>query len=62
MPQRTMPTTDPAMTKVKKMNKIGVKKTKRNDSVYKEKLKKKKLEKKLEDEDSDYDPDWYKRQ
>jgi hypothetical protein len=49
MPQRTMPTTDPAMTKVKKMNKIGVKRTKRNDSVYKEKLKKKKLEKKLED-------------
>jgi hypothetical protein len=53
MPQR-MPTMDAAMTKVKKMNKIGVKKTKRNDSVYKEKLKKKKLEKKLEDEDSDY--------
>jgi hypothetical protein len=37
MPQRTMPTTDPAMTKVKKMNKIVVKRTKRNDSVYKRK-------------------------
>ncbi len=36
-----MPTMDPAMTKVKKMNKIGVKRTKCNDSVYKEKLKKK---------------------
>jgi hypothetical protein len=59
MPQRTMPTTDPAMTKVKKMNKIGVKRTKRNDSVYKEKLKKKKLEKKLEDEDSDYEPNLF---
>jgi hypothetical protein len=59
MPQRMMPTTDPAMTKVKKMNKIGVKRTKRNDSVYKEKLKKKKLEKKLEDEDSDYEPNLF---
>jgi hypothetical protein len=55
MPQRMMPTTDPAMTKVNKMNKIGVKRTKRNDSVYKEKLMKKKSEKKLEDEDSDYE-------
>ena len=59
MPQRTMPTTDPVMTKVKKMNKIGVKRTKRNNSVYKEKLKKKKLEKKLEDEDSDYEPNLF---
>jgi hypothetical protein len=59
MPQRMMPTTDPAMTKVKKMNKIGVKRAKRNDSVYKEKLKKKKLEKKLEDEDSDYEPNLF---
>ena len=59
MPQRTMPTTDPAMTKGKKMNKIGVKRTKRNDSVYKEKLKKKNLEKKLEDEDSDYEPNLF---
>jgi hypothetical protein len=50
-----MPTTDPAMTKAKKMNKIGVKRTKHNDSVYKEKLKKN-LKKKLEDEDSDYEP------
>ncbi len=50
---------DPAMTKVKKMNKIGVKRTKRNDSVYKEKSKKKKLEKKLEDEDSDYKPNLF---
>ena len=55
MPQRMMPTTDPAMTKAKKMNKIGVKRTKRNESVYKEKLKKTKLEKKLENEDSDYE-------
>jgi hypothetical protein len=55
MPQRTMPTMDPAMTKAKKMNKIGVKRTKFNDYVYKEKLKKKKFEKKLEDEDSDYE-------
>ena len=54
-----MPTTDPAMTKAMKMNKIGVKRTKRNDSVYKEKLKKKKLEKKLEDEDSDYEPNLF---
>jgi hypothetical protein len=51
-----MPTTDPAMTKAEKMNKIGVKRTKCNDYVYKEKLKKKKLEKKLEEEDSDYEP------
>jgi hypothetical protein len=42
MPQRAMPTMDPAMTKVKKMTKVGVKRTKRNNSVYKEKLKKKK--------------------
>ena len=54
-----MPTTDPAMTKAKKMNKIGVKRTKCNNSVYKEKLKKKKLEKKLEDEDSDYEPNLF---
>jgi hypothetical protein len=59
MPQRTMPTTDPVMTKAKKMNKIGVKRTKHNDSVYKEKLKKNKLEKKLEDEDSDYEPNLF---
>jgi hypothetical protein len=54
-----MPTTDPVMTKAKKMNKIGVKRTKCNDSVYKEKLKKKKLEKKLEDEGSDYEPNLF---
>jgi hypothetical protein len=59
MPQRTMPNTDPTMTKAKKMNKIGVKRIKRIHSVYKEKLKKKKLEKKLEDEDSDYEPDLF---
>ncbi len=59
MPQRTMPTTDPTMTKAKKMNKIGVKRTKCNGSVYKENLKKKKLEKKLEDEDSDYEPNLF---
>jgi hypothetical protein len=47
MPQKTMPTMNPAMTKVKKMNKIGVKRTKCNDSVFKEKLKKKKLERKV---------------
>ena len=47
------------MTKAKKMNKISVKRTKRNDSVNKEKLKKKKLEKKLEDEDSDYEPNLF---
>ncbi len=51
-----MPTTEPVLTKAKTMKKIGRKKTKRNDSVYKEKLKKNKLEKKLEDEDSDYEP------
>ena len=59
MSQRRMPTTDPAMTKAKKMNKICVKRTKPNNSVYKEKLKKKKLEKKLEDEDSDYEPNLF---
>jgi hypothetical protein len=42
-----MPTLDSAKTTVKKMNKIGVKRTKRNDAVHKEKLKRKKLEKKL---------------
>ena len=51
-----MPTTEPALTKAKTMKKIGHKKTKPNNSVYKDKLKKKKLEKKLEDEDSDYEP------
>ena len=45
---------EPAFTKAKTMKKIGHKKTKCNNSVYKEKLKKKNLEKKLEDEDSDY--------
>ncbi len=54
-----MPTTDPAITEAKKMKKIGRKRTKCNDSVYKEKLKKKKLEKKLEDEDSDYEPNLF---
>jgi hypothetical protein len=54
-----MPTTEQAITKAKKMKKIGCKRTKRNDSVYKEKLKKKKLEKKLEDEDSDYEPNLF---
>jgi hypothetical protein len=38
------------------MNKIGFKRTKRNNAVHKEKLKKKKLEKKLEDNDSDHQP------
>ncbi len=56
MPQRTMPTLDLAMTKAKKINKIGVKRTKRNDVVQKKKLKRKKLEKKLEDIDSNYQP------
>ncbi len=51
-----MPTTELALTKAKTMKKIGYKKTKHNDSVYKAKLKKKKLEKKFEDEDSDYEP------
>ena len=51
-----MPTTELALTKAKTMEKIGYKKDKRNDSVYKAKLKRKKLEKKLEDEDSDYEP------
>ncbi len=50
---------EPGLTKAKKMKKIGRKKTKRDDSVYKEKLKKKKLEKKLEDEDSDYEPNLF---
>ncbi len=50
---------DPAMTKVKKMEKIGIKRTKCNDSVYKEKLKKKELEKKLEDEDLDNEPNLF---
>jgi hypothetical protein len=59
MPQRAMPTMDPAMTKAKKMNKIGVKRTKHNNSVHKEKSKKKKLEKKLENEDSDYEPNLF---
>ncbi len=54
-----MPSTEPAMTNAKKMKKIGCKRTKRNDSVYKEKLKKKKLEMKLEDEDSDYEPNLF---
>ncbi len=47
---------EPAHTKAKTMKKIGHKKTKRKDSVYNKKLKKKKLEKKLEDEDSEYEP------
>jgi hypothetical protein len=51
-----MPTLDLAMTKAKKINKIGVKRTKRNDVVQKKKLKRKKLEKKLEDIDSNYQP------
>jgi hypothetical protein len=54
-----MPTTEPALTKAKTMKKVGCKKTKRNDSVYKLKLKKKKLEKRLEDEDSDYEPNLF---
>jgi hypothetical protein len=54
-----MPTTEPALTKAKPMKKICRKKTKRNNSVDKEKLKKKKLEKKLEDEDSDYEPNLF---
>jgi hypothetical protein len=54
-----MPTMEPALTKAKKMKKIGRKKTKCNDSVYKEKLNEKKLEKKLENEDSDYEPNLF---
>jgi hypothetical protein len=54
-----MPTTEPALTKAKIMKKIGHKKIKCNDSVYKEKLKNKKLEKKLEDEDSYYEPNLF---
>ena len=54
-----MPTTEQAITKAKKMNKIGFKRTKCIDYVYNEKLKKKKLEKKLEDEDSDYEPNLF---
>ena len=50
---------EPVLTKAKTMKKIGHKKNKRNNSVYKEKLKKKKLEKKLEDEDSDYEPNLF---
>jgi hypothetical protein len=50
-----IPTMQPAPTKATTMNKIGYKKTKCNDSVYKAKLKKKKLEKNLEDEDSNYE-------
>ncbi len=50
-----MPTMQPAPNKATTMNKIGYKKTKCNDSVYKTKFKKK-LEKKLVDEDSDYEP------
>jgi hypothetical protein len=46
---------EPVLTKAMTTKKIGYKKTKRNDSVYKAKLKKK-MEKKLEDEDSDYEP------
>jgi hypothetical protein len=41
---------------VKKMQKIGVKRTKRNDAVCKEKLKRQKLEKKFEDKNSNYQP------
>ena len=38
------------------MQKIGVKRTKLNNALRKEKLKQKKLEKKLEDDDPDYVP------
>ncbi len=41
---------------VKKIQKIGVKRTKRNNALRKEKLKQQKLAKKLEDDDSDYVP------
>ncbi len=51
-----MPTMELALTKATTMKKIDYKKTKRNDSVCKAKLKRKKLEKKLDDEDSDYEP------
>ena len=51
-----MPTTELALIKGTTMKKIGYKKTKCNDSVYKARLKKKKLAKKLEDENSDYEP------
>jgi hypothetical protein len=43
MPQRTMPILDLAKTTAKKMNKIGVKRTKHNNAVHKEKLKRKKF-------------------
>jgi hypothetical protein len=51
-----MPTMELALIKGTTMKKIGYKKTKCNGSVYKAKLKKKKLAKKLEDENSDYEP------
>jgi hypothetical protein len=38
-----MPTTEQAITKAKKMKKIGRKRTKCNDSVYKEKVKEKEI-------------------
>ncbi len=37
-------------------DKIGVKRTKRNNAVHTEKLKRKNLEKKIEDKDSNYQP------
>ncbi len=43
-----------APTKSTTKNKIGYKKTKCNDPVYQEKLKRKWLEKKSEDDDPDY--------
>jgi hypothetical protein len=47
-----MPTIQLAPTKATTMNKIGYKKTKRDNSIYKAKFKKRKLEKKMEGEDS----------
>ncbi len=38
------------------MQKIGVKRTKRNNALRKKKLKRQKLEKKMEDDDPDYVP------
>jgi hypothetical protein len=47
----------PAPPKATTKKRIGCKKTKLDDPVYQEKLKRKQLEKKLEDDDPDYKPD-----
>jgi hypothetical protein len=46
----------PAPPKATTKNRIGYKKTKLNNPVYKAKLKEKQLEKKLEDDDPVYEP------